>query len=134
MANFETVYLGALRTENTHLASGTKIITDAPVDNHGKGEAFSPTDLTCISLATCIITTVGIWAQKEGIDFVGTRLEVTKTMQASPRKIAKIGIMIHVANKNLTEEQKQRFEHIAHHCPVALSLHPEVEKELVFHF
>lgn len=132
MANFETVYIGQLRTQSTHLASGTQIITDAPVDNFGKGEAFSPTDLVCVSLATCIITTVGIWAQKEKLDFSGTKLDITKTMNPSPRKIAKIGIVVHVSNKELSNEQKERFEHIAYHCPVALSLNPEVVQELTF--
>ncbi len=132
MPNFETIYVGQLRCQNTHLASGTQILTDAPVDNHGKGEAFSPTDLVCVALGTCIMTTIGIWAQNEALPLEGTRLAITKTMHLSPRKIAKIGITIHVANKVLTEEQKARMVHIAHACPVAKSLHPEVEQDIVF--
>jgi uncharacterized OsmC-like protein len=132
MPNFESVYLGQLRTQNTHLASGTQILTDAPVDNHGRGEAFSPTDLVCVALGTCIITTIGIWAQNESISIEGTKLEIVKIMQASPRKITKIGIHIQVSNKHLGEEQKQRMVHIAHNCPVAKSLNTDVEQEIVF--
>ena len=132
MANFETVYLGELRTQSTHLASGTQILTDAPVDNHGRGEAFSPTDLVCVALGTCIITTIGIWAQQENISLEGTRLEITKTMTGSPRKIAQADIIIHVANKHLTDEHKQQMEHIAHACPVARSLHPDLVQNIEF--
>jgi putative redox protein len=102
------------------------------VDNHGKGEAFSPTDLVCVALANCIITTIGIWANQENIDLKGTHLEITKTMQTSPRKIAEAGIVIYVSNKALTAEQKQRMEHIAHACPVAKSLHPDLLQNVRF--
>lgn len=132
MGHFTIHYQGQLRSEATHNASGTTILTDAPVDNHGRGEAFSPTDLVCTALATCIITTIGIWAQKEQLNFEGTRLEVKKTMQATPRKIAMIEIEIHVSNKQLNAEQKAKIENIAHNCPVALSLHPDVKQQITF--
>ena len=132
MGNFAISYLGQLRCEATHLASGTKILTDAPVDNHGRGEAFSPTDLVCTSLATCIITTIGIWANKESLDFTGTTLDVTKIMQASPRKIAKIDITINISHKNLTDIQKIKLEEIAHQCPVAISLNPDIVQKIEF--
>jgi putative redox protein len=130
MANFTVTYQGQLRTQATHIASGTQILTDAPVDNHGRGEAFSPTDLVCIALATCIITTVDIWAEREQLDLTDTTLDITKTMQASPRLIAQIDITMNFKNKNLTDEQKQKIEHIAHTCPVAKSLHPDLKQNI----
>jgi putative redox protein len=134
MAQFHIHYQGQLRTQATHLASGTQILTDAPVDNHGRGEAFSPTDLACVALATCIITTIGIWAEKEHIDLKDTKLEVAKVMQAAPRLIAQIDIDIHVSNKSLNSEQKAKMEDLAHNCPVAKSLHPDLKQHIVFHY
>ena len=134
MGNFAITYLGQLRCDAKHNASGTQILTDAPVDNHGRGEAFSPTDLVCTALATCIITTAGIWANKEEIDLIGTTLDVTKVMQASPRKIARIDLVINVSNKMLSAEQKQKLEEIAHNCPVAISLHPDIAQNIQFIF
>ncbi len=132
MANFTSIYKGQLRTEATHIASGTTIITDAPVDNHGRGEAFSPTDLVCAALASCMMTIMGILADREGIDLVGTTMDITKTMSASPRKIAQIDVVMHISNKHLTDDQKLKLERAAHTCPVALSLHPDVVQKMEF--
>src|SRR5271163_547191 len=90
MATIETTYIGDLRTEATHLQSGTKIITDAPTDNQGKGEAFSPTDLLAEALASCVLTTMGITANTHGINIDGTTAEVTKIMAANPRRVAEV--------------------------------------------
>ena len=95
MATIHTTYLGDLRTEATHLQSGTKIITDAPTDNQGRGEAFSPTDLLAESLAGCMLTTMGIFARNNGIDMDGTHCEVTKIMAANPRRVAEVIISKH---------------------------------------
>ena len=130
----KVVYTGDLRTTATHLRSGSTIDTDAPIDNQGKGERFSPTDLVCVALATCMITTIGIWAEREQLDLTGTTLDVKKTMQASPRQIAQIDITLNFTNKNLTDEEKQKIEHIAHTCPVARSLHPDVKQHIVFNY
>ena len=95
MATVETIYLGGLRTEATHVQSGTKILTDAPTDNHGKGEAFSPTDLVATALGSCMMTIMGIAAQTHGIDIDGTKLHITKIMSASPRRIGEIVVEVH---------------------------------------
>src|SRR5688500_19974073 len=92
MISMTGIYIGGLRTEMTHLKSGIKVITDAPPDNNGKGEAFSPTDLTCASLNSCMMTLMGILAQREGIELKGLRSEIVKIMASNPRKIAEIKI------------------------------------------
>lgn len=129
-------YLGDLRTESTHLKSGKNYITDAPVDNNGKGEAFSPTDLASTSLGNCAITIMGIAAGKEEIDFAGTELKITKIMSAEPpRKIAKIIVEFDMkSNVVLSEDQQKRYERLAHSCPVALSLHPDLVQEMIFNW
>lgn len=134
MATSKIVYLGELRTQATHLQSGTAIITDAPVDNHGKGEAFSPTDLTATSLGSCAMTIMGITARRDEIDFAGSEIEVTKVMSAElPRRIVKIVVNFAMQTpEELSEEIKQKYIRIAHTCPVALSLHPDIEQ--VFNF
>lgn len=135
MATAKIVYQGDLRTSATHLLSGTEILTDAPVDNQGKGGAFSPTDLTATSLGTCIITTMGIFAKKESIDLKleGTELEITKIMSKElPRKITEIKVKIIFKSKSYSDEQKKLLEKIAHSCPVAISLHPEIKQDIEF--
>ncbi|MCU0450768.1 MAG: OsmC family protein [Bernardetiaceae bacterium] len=134
MFQFTNEYQGQLRTEAIHLKSGTHINTDAPTDNHGRGEAFSPTDLTCISLASCKMTTMGILAQREGIDLTGLRCEVEKIMAASPRRIAEIVVDMYLPNPQLTDKQRQMLKNAALTCPVALSLSPEVKRTVNFHF
>ncbi len=133
MATYKTNYIGGLRAESTHLQSGTMILTDAPTDNMGKGEAFSPTDLVATALGTCIITTMAIFGQKEAIDFSGSVITGTKVMtQEGPRKIAKIELEINLkTNIELDSEQKAKYERIAATCPVARSLHPDLEQVVV---
>jgi uncharacterized OsmC-like protein len=121
-------YIGDLRTECTHLQSGQIIITDAPVDNQGKGEAFSPTDLTATSLATCILTTMGIRCRSLEIDISGAYAEVTKVMASDPRRIRQIVIKITMPQNDFTDVQKQILEKMAHTCPVAISLSENVEQ------
>ncbi|MDY4042658.1 MAG: OsmC family protein [Marinifilaceae bacterium] len=132
MATVKAKYLGNLRVECTHLQSGTKIITDAPVDNHGKGEAFSPTDLCSTSVAACAMTIMGIYAQEKGLDITGTEIEITKTMSANPRRIASIDIIYHMPAREFSDKDKAVLERVAHTCPVHLSLHPEVKQNFVF--
>lgn len=134
MTTLTTVYQGGLRTESTHTRSGNVLITDAPVDNNGKGEAFSPTDLVCTALSTCMLTTMGIWAAREGVDISGMRTEVIKVMGSNPRKIAEIRVKLAQKNLVATNEQKEKLKDIALHCPVALSLHESVNQLIEFEF
>lgn len=124
-------YLGELRTSSIHLQSGTEILTDAPTDNHGKGEAFSPTDMVANSLGTCILTTMAIKAQSMGISLDGSTAEVTKVMQNDPRRIAKIVVDLQMTG---TDDATRRtlLERVGHHCPVAVSLHPDLVQEITF--
>ena len=128
------VYLGELRTEATHLRSGNKIITDAPPDNNGKGQAFSPTDLTCASLNSCMMTLMGMLAQREQIDMNGMRSEIVKIMAANPRKIAEIQITFFHENLKATDIQKEKLKRAAMTCPVALSLGEDVKQTVTFNF
>ncbi|MFN8438489.1 MAG: OsmC family protein [Cytophagales bacterium] len=134
MATASIVYKGELRNLATHLASGVQIISDAPVDNHGKGEAFSPTDLTATSLGLCMMTIMGIYAQKNNIDLKDSTISISKIMSKElPRRIVEIGVELHIKTTNiLTEDQKKALENAAHTCPVALSLHPEIKQNVIF--
>jgi uncharacterized OsmC-like protein len=115
------------------LASSNSIITDAPVDNHGKGEAFSPTDLVATALANCALTVMGIAARERGIDMDGAKAEITKHMAANPRRISKVEMNISFPpDKVYDEKQKQILEHIGYNCPVAKSLHPDIEQAITF--
>ncbi|MBX2964554.1 MAG: OsmC family protein [Cyclobacteriaceae bacterium] len=134
MTTLTSVYRGGLRTESTHTRSGSNLITDAPVDNKGKGEAFSPTDLVCTALATCMLTTIGIWAEGEGVDITGMQTAVVKIMTANPRKIGEIQVTLIQPNLKATDAQKERLKEIAHTCPVALSLHDTVKQTVRFEF
>ncbi len=121
------IYKGSLRCEATHLQSGTILETDAPTDNRGKGERFSPTDLLCVSLATCIVTTMGIKALDMEIDLSNTNIEVTKHMASEPRRVGKIEIKLtYPTTILLTEKDKIILDRVSHTCPVAKSLHPDV--------
>ena len=127
------IYKGALRTEMKHLQSGSIIENDAPVDNHGKGERFSPTDMVATALGSCMLTTMGIKADSIGIDLTGTSVEITKIMKAEPRRIG--GIKAHVTfakGLNLDEKQKELLERTARTCPVERSLHPDMELDFQF--
>jgi putative redox protein len=131
MATIETTYLSDLRTEATHLQSGTKIITDAPTDNQGKGEAFSPTDLLAESLAGCALTTMAIFARNNGIDMDGTTCEVTKVMAPNPRRVAEV-VLNFKFPKEYSDSEKKVLEDAAWGCPVAVSLHPDLKKTIDF--
>lgn len=133
MATSLVKYVGELRTEATHLQSGTLINTDAPKDNHGKGEAFSPTDLVATALASCMISIMGIVAMKEGFTTIdGAIAEVTKVMYAEPRRIGEIHVKITFPKKNFSEKEKKMYEHAAYTCPVAKSLHPDLKQVVEF--
>lgn len=126
-------YLGELRTEATHIQSNTTIYTDAPKDNHGKGEMFSPTDLVATALASCMISIMGIVALKDGITPVdGATAEVTKVMFSEPRRIGEIHIKITFPKNNYTDKEKKIYEHSAHACPVSKSLHPDLKQVVEF--
>jgi putative redox protein len=133
MITSKVTYLGGLRTEAVHLQSGTMINSDAPKDNHGKGEAFSPTDMVATSLATCILTTMGILILSREIPSIdGATAEVTKVMYPDPRRIGEIHVKINFPKNNYSEKDKAIYEHTAHTCPVARSLHPDLKQVLEF--
>lgn len=124
-------YLGELRTEAVHVQSGTTIITDAPTDNHGKGEAFSPTDLLSTSLAACMMSLMGIVAKTHDINLGEITADMTKTMASDPRRVAKIEINMRFADgARYNEKQRIILERAAMTCPVFLSLHPDIEKDI----
>lgn len=129
----KVTYTGDLRTSSVHLQSGSEIITDAPVDNNGKGEAFSPTDMVANSLATCMFTIMGIKANQMNINFDGSTASVTKIMQSEPRMISKIIIDFQM-NISTDDKNKTILERAAHTCPVYLSLHPDIQKEVIFNW
>ena len=131
MATIETIYLGELRTEATHMQSGTKIITDAPVDNQGKGEAFSPTDLLSASLASCMLTIMGIKAKASNFDIDNTKCSITKIMAADPRRVAEIVISFKFP-KTYTEKEQILLERAALTCPVYYSLAGDLKKTVDF--
>lgn len=134
MHNFEITYTGGLRTEAMHVKSGVKIITDAPTDNMGKGESFSPTDLATTALASCMLTIMGISANSHGFSIDGTRAEVTKIMDSNPRRIGEIIVKLYFLENNYSDKEKKLIEHISRTCPVALSLHPDVKQTVEIHF
>jgi len=127
-------YQGELRTEDTHLKSGNKVITDAPPDNNGKGEAFSPTDLVCAALSSCMMTLMGMLAEREKIELKGLKSEITKIMAANPRKIAEIQISFTHPSLVATDVQKQKLKNAALTCPVALSLSDSIKQTIEFNW
>ncbi len=126
-------YQGNLRTTMLHLQSNSKVITDAPVDNHGKGEAFSPTDLVASALASCMITIMGIKANDLGLDLSGTRATIKKHMSASPRRISEIEVTIFM-NKDFGKNSNKKLERAGLTCPVSQSLHPETKQSISFEY
>ncbi|MBK6859132.1 MAG: OsmC family protein [Saprospiraceae bacterium] len=134
MKTSEVLYTGDLRTQTTHVRSGQTFITDAPVDNQGKGEAFSPTDLAATSLACCMITTMGIAAKTHGINMIGTRAEVLKIMASDPRRIASIEVDIYMPDLAFSNKEKVILEKAANACPVNRSLHPDLKEVLRIHW
>lgn len=135
MATVSAKYLGDLRVEATHNASGTTIISDAPLDNGGQGRGFSPTDLATTSLGMCAMTIMGLFAKNHGLDLVGMSMDITKSMsQDAPRRIAEIEIIFSIPDKGFTAKQKQSIERAALTCPVHKSLHPDVNQKFVFNW
>ena len=129
----KVTYLGELRTSSIHINSGSEIISDAPVDNNGKGEAFSPTDTVANALASCMFTVMGIKAREMDVDFSGSTAEVTKVMAAEPRRISEIHITFNM-NLEADEKTKTILERTGMTCPVHYSLHPDIKKEIVFNW
>lgn len=126
-------YLGELRTKARHLSSGNEITTDAPKDNNGRGEAFSPTDLVATALANCLLTVMGIAGQKDNMTSIaGAVADVTKVMFAEPRRIGEIHIDLRMPSGPFSDKEKKIYEHTARTCPVAKSLHPDLKQ--IIHF
>ncbi len=129
------IYKGSLRCECTHLQSGTVIETDAPTDNRGKGERFSPTDTLCVALATCIITTMALKATDMGIELADTSLSVTKYMLSDPRRIGKIEVVLNLPDTVVAnEDDRLTLQRVGDNCPVAKSLHPELNLVIEYHW
>lgn len=133
MATSNITYVGDLRTVCIHLQSGTQILTDAPTDNHGKGEAFSPTDLVATALGSCMVSIMGIKSRDLDVDLKDSTVSINKIMQAEPRKIAKIEVILNMSVET-SEKNKTILERVAMTCPVLLSLHPDIEKDVVFNW
>ena len=128
-------YQGDLRCEMRHMPSGNSLLTDAPTDNHGRGETFSPTDLVSGSLGACFLTIMGIAANRDSIDITGASARVVKEMAANPRRIGKLTVEISLPkDKNFSEGQIEALKRAIKTCPVFESLHPRMEKEIVFQF
>ena len=133
MATSKVTYLGNLRTTNEHLKSGDTFITDAPTDNQGKGEAFSPTDTVATGLANCMLTTMGIKAEGLGVVLDGATAMVTKTMASNPRRISKIEVVMQLP-AGVSDKNQKILEHTAKTCPVDYSLHPDIERLVQFNW
>ncbi|MBS3913890.1 MAG: OsmC family protein [Bacteroidetes bacterium] len=135
MAGFETKYLGELRTQNTHIQSGTIIHTDAPTDNQGRGEAFSPTDLCALSLTVCIITTMGIYCQNHGYHLDGASATTIKHMANDPRRIVRIEVNMKLKLREIDDmHAREGVLRIIKTCPVARSLHPDINQDVHVEF
>ncbi len=134
METIKTIYLGALRTEAIHLLSGMKIITDAPIDNNGKGEAFSPTDLLAASLGSCMLTIMGIVAERHNLDIKDTKIGITKIMTSNPRRVSEIHVVFDMPKNNFKDEDKKLLENAAHTCPVSKSLSGEIKQIVTFNY
>lgn len=134
MHTIETIYTGELRTEATHLKSGNQLVTDAPTDNNGRGEYFSPTDLVATALGSCMMTIIGISARNLGFNIDGSTMKITKIMADNPRRIGEIVVELEFPPNNYTDPQKRTIEHITRNCPVALSLHPAVKQTIQINY
>ncbi len=132
MATSKITYNGSLRTTAVHLKSGKEIITDAPTDNKGKGEAFSPTDLLATALGNCMLTIVGIAANEHGFNIDGATCQITKIMGENPRRVIEIVVDFEFLNQNYTEKTKTIIARAANTCPVMYSLHPDIKKTVSF--
>jgi putative redox protein len=134
MATAEVTYLGGLRTECKHLQSGTVIHTDAPTDNHGKGEKFSPTDLVATAYASCAMSIIGIYCNEHGHTFEHGKASVTKIMASAPRRIGKLVIEMNLTGNGWDPETCEKIERVIRACPVAKSVDPAIEVELDIQF
>ena len=134
MVRIDAVYLGELRCQATHGPSGVQLVTDAPVDNQGRGESFSPTDLVATALGVCMVTIMGIYADQHDIDLDGTRIHVEKTMtKERPRRIARVDVVLSLP-AGIAEKSRSALRVCADNCPVRLSLHPDVEVDVRFEY
>jgi putative redox protein len=134
MNTSEIIYLGGLRTEAVHLQSKNRIVTDAPTDNNGRGEAFSPTDLLATSLGCCMLTIMGIVAERNNIDITGTRVGIKKIMASDPRRVSGIVVEFQMPRKDFSDKERVLLENAARTCPVAYSIHPSIEQEITFSY
>ena len=134
METIDTIYKGELRTEATHLASGVMILTDAPVDNHGRGEAFSPTDILCASLGSCMATIMGIVSAKHGLNIDGTTIRITKVMAADPRRVGEVVVEFTMPHNGYSADEKRLLEDAAVNCPVDKSLHEDLQQTVRFNY
>lgn len=134
MATVQTKYLGSLRTESVHPQSGSKLITDAPLDNHGRGEAFSPTDLMATAYGACVLTIMGIAAQTHGFTIDGAEVHTTKVMGTDPRRIVELITEFTMPHNNYSAKEKKIIELTAKECPVHNSLHPDMKKTVTFKY
>jgi putative redox protein len=134
MITVETKYLGDLRTEVRHVRSGKTLITDAPIDNHGKGEAFSPTDLLATSLGSCMLTMIGIAARIHNFNVGGTEARITKIMAENPRRVHEVIIEFNFPESSYSDNEKTIIENAALKCPVAKSLHPDLKQTVIFNY
>ena len=134
METIRTTYTGGLRTQALHLGSGDIIITDAPKDNRGRGEAFSPTDLLAAALGSCMLTIMGIAGREHGFSIDGTEVKITKVMASDPRRVKEVVLELFFPANQYSEKHKKLIRHAAESCPVSLSLHPDIRQSLTFHF
>jgi uncharacterized OsmC-like protein len=130
----EIIYEGGLRTRAVHTQSGYEIVTDAPTDNHGQGAAFSPTDLVATALGSCMLTLMGIYANNHNLAIEGTRVTIQKVMAADPRRISEVHVRMFIPAGTLTDIERKKLENVALTCPVAKSLHPDINQDVVFEY
>ena len=134
MATSKITYNGGLRTTSIHERSGNEIITDAPVDNKGQGQAFSPTDLLATSLGNCMLTIIGIASAEHGFNIDGTTCEITKVMAENPRRVSEVIVNFQFPGNQYSEKDKAIIERSARTCPVAQSIHPDIAQTITFNF
>ena len=133
MAIISTSYLGDLRTEITHVQSGSKVFTDAPTDNNGKGESISPTDMVAAALGSCMLTLMALAARRMGIELKGTRVDIDKVMASNPRRIAEIRLNFHFPEE-YDDKSRKIIERAGETCPVGKSLHPDLKQVITYHY
>ena len=134
METSRVIYTGDLRTEATHVKSGQTFITDAPIDNQGKGEAFSPTDLLATSLGACAITVVGIAARTHGFNIDGTSIKITKIMASDPRRVGEVIVEMDFPDIKYSEKEKAIIQHTINTCPVNQSLNASLKQTFILNF